>query len=106
MKILIISNYFPPEIGAASNRIFLMAKGLKSPLIDVEIACPFPNYPTGKIFGSYRGLYKKEKIENIVCHRLFIQPDNSSSPFKRAFSMLSFSLSLWYLFFKKKQPSI
>lgn len=102
MRILIISNYFPPEIGAASNRIFLMAKSLKSELIDVEVACPFPNYPTGKIFPNYKGFYKREKIENIVCHRLFIQPDNSSSRFKRAFSMISFALSLWVLFFKKK----
>ena len=102
MKILIISNYFPPEIGAASNRIFLMAKSLKLGLIDVEVACPFPNYPTGKIFTNYKGFYKREKIENIVCHRLFINPDNSSSRFKRAFSMISFALSLWILLFKKK----
>ena len=59
MRILIISNYFPPEIGAASNRIFLMAKSLKSELIDVEVACPFPNYPTGKIFPNYKGFYKR-----------------------------------------------
>ena len=101
MRILIISNYFPPEIGAASNRIFLMAKYLKSDKINVEVACPFPNYPTGKIFGNYTGFCKKEKIENIVCHRLFILADNSSSPFKRFLSMLSFSLSLWILLFKK-----
>ncbi len=101
-KILIISNYYPPEIGAASNRIFLMAKSLKSKKIDVEVACPFPNYPTGKIYGNYRGFYKKEINENIVCHRLYIKPDNSNSILKRGFSMISFSLSLWILLFKKE----
>ena len=100
MKTLIISNYFPPEIGAASNRIFLMAKSLKSEFEKVEVASPFPNYPTGKIFSNYSGFYKKEKVEDIVCHRLYIYPDNSSSPIKRLLSMLSFALSIWILFFK------
>jgi len=101
MKILIISNYFPPEIGAASNRIFLMAKSLNANLIESEVVCPFPNYPTGKLIGKYKGLYKKENVQGIICHRLFIRPDNTKSAFKRVFSMLSFSFSLWILLFKK-----
>lgn len=100
MKTLIITNYFPPEIGAASNRIFLIAKNLNLEFNNVEVVCPFPNYPTGKVFDNYKGLYIKEEIEKIVCHRLFIFPDNSSSPIKRLFSMISFSLSIWILFFK------
>ena len=100
MRSLIITNYFPPEIGAASNRIFLMAKNLKLEYNNIEVVCPFPNYPTGEIFDNYKGFYKREIIEKIICHRLFIYPDNSSSPIKRVFSMLSFSLSIWILFFK------
>ena len=100
MRTLIITNYFPPEIGAASNRIFLMAKNLNLEFNNVEIVCPFPNYPTGKIFDNYKGFYIREDVEKIVCHRLFIFPDNSSSPIKRLFSMLSFSLSIWVLLLK------
>ena len=99
-KILIISNYFPPEIGAASSRIYQLAINLKS-LYDVEVVCPFPNYPTGKIIGNYSGIYNKEIIDDIICHRLFIYPSNSSSSLKRLVSMISFALSLWVLLFKK-----
>ena len=99
-KILIISNYFPPEIGAASSRIYQLAINLKS-LYKVEVACPFPNYPTGKIIGNYSGFYNKEIINDIICHRLFIYPSNSSSSVKRLVSMISFALTLWVLLFKK-----
>jgi glycosyltransferase involved in cell wall biosynthesis len=99
IKTLVITNYFPPEIGAAANRMFLLCKFLQYHY-DLEVACPFPNYPTGKILGNYKGLYLKEKIGGIKTHRLFIYPDNSSSPLKRAISMLSFSFSLWIMLFK------
>ena len=101
MKILIISNYFPPEIGAASSRIFQLAKSLNSFSFDTEVVCPFPNYPTGKIMGGYSGIYQVENIENIKCHRLFIYPSNSSNPIMRLISMVSFALSIWYLLFKQ-----
>ena len=98
---LIISNYFPPEIGAASSRIFQLAKNLKLSSINVEVVCPFPNYPTGKIIGDYSGFYHEEIINHIKCHRLYIYPSNSSSSIKRLISMISFALSLWFLLLKK-----
>ena len=58
----IISNYFPPEIGAASSRIFQLAKNLKLNYPHTEVICPFPNYPTGKIIGTYSGFYQEEII--------------------------------------------
>lgn len=99
-RILIISNYFPPEIGAASNRIYEMSVWFRDMNYNVEVACPFPNYPTGKIFKGYKGIYKKEVIENIPIHRLYILADQSKNPIKRVISMLSFAFSLWILIFK------
>lgn len=100
-NILVISNYFPPEIGAASSRIFQLAKNLNLSSINAEVVCPFPNYPTGEIIGNYSGFYNQEIINQIKCHRLYIYPSNSSSPIKRLVSMISFALSIWVLLFKK-----
>lgn len=100
MRVLIISNYFSPEIGAAPYRVFQMAKGLSKSAKSVQVVCPFPNYPTGKIIGGYKGLYKKESINNIIVHRFYIYPDNSKNRIKRIFSMASFALSLWLIIVK------
>jgi hypothetical protein len=56
-EFMIITSYYPPEIGAASNRIYHLADGLKKEF-KVRIVTPLPNYPTGKIFPEYRGKNK------------------------------------------------
>lgn len=93
--ILIISNYYPPETGAASNRIATLALGLKEKGWNVSVLCPFPNYPDGKIFKGYRGKIKKISVENgITVYRTWVYPSNSKSKIVRLISMLSFSFSL------------
>jgi glycosyltransferase involved in cell wall biosynthesis len=100
-EILIISNYFPPESGAASNRIYSLAKKLSDNSYDVSVICPLPNYPEGRVYDDYRGLFsKKEFIGNIVIKRLFIYASNSSNKFLRLLSSLSFAIVLFqYILF-------
>ncbi|RNC88189.1 MAG: glycosyltransferase WbuB [Winogradskyella sp.] len=98
--VLIISNYFPPEIGAASNRIFQLAKGLSS-TYKVKVICPRPNYPTGKIFKDYK---KYEVINGVEVQRLWVYPSVSKNKFIRLFSMLSFSLSIVWFYITHSIP--
>lgn len=78
--ILVISNYFPPEKGAASNRMFSMVDGFSKQNYKVTVVCPFPNYPQGKIFNGFKGkLYQKEKTAFGEIYRLWIWPSNSSN---------------------------
>ncbi|GGI56302.1 glycosyltransferase family 4 protein [Winogradskyella haliclonae] len=98
--LLIISNYFPPEMGAASNRIFQLAEGL-SKNQNVSVICPFPNYPTGKVFKHYNN---KETIDGITIKRLWVAPSVSKNKFVRLFSMLSFSFSIVWFFLWNKIP--
>ena len=101
MNILIVSSYYYPELGAASNRIQLMAEHLTKEGCKVEVLCPLPNYPSGKIFEKYRNkLIISEYINNIKIFRHFIYPSNSSNSFLRILSMLSFALSLWLFAFR------
>ncbi|MDX1471809.1 MAG: glycosyltransferase family 4 protein, partial [Flavobacteriaceae bacterium] len=100
-KIYIITSYYPPEIGAASNRIYHLAQGLKARGFQVNVIAPLPNYPTGEIFEKYKGkLYLHEIMEGISIRRLWLYPTNSSNKAIRLFSMLSYSISLmvFYLF--------
>lgn len=96
--ILIITSYYPPETGAASNRIYHLAEGLRDRQFKVSVVTPLPNYPTGKVFKSYRGKFKETTDEGGVrVHRLWIYASNSTNKFLRLLAMLSYSLSLlWY----------
>ncbi|REG89310.1 glycosyltransferase involved in cell wall biosynthesis [Winogradskyella sediminis] len=101
---MIITSYFPPEIGAASNRIFHLAEGLKTDY-DVSVVTPLPNYPTGKIFDDYKGKFKSKTKENgITINRLWIYASVSRNKFLRLIAMLSYSFSLLWFFIWNKIP--
>ena len=60
MKILLVSFYYYPELGAAPSRITNMAEGFIAEGAEVDVLTCLPNYPKGRIFDGYRGrLYKK-----------------------------------------------
>lgn len=97
--VLIITSYFPPEIGAASNRIFELSQGLHNQDFAVTILTPLPNYPTGKIFADYKGQFKHvSKEQNITINRLWIYASNSKNKISRVLAMLSYSFSLVWFF--------
>lgn len=102
-KILIISNYYPPEKGAAANRIEQLALKLHENKYNVTVLCPLGNYPKGELFPEYKGKFSvTEKLQNITVKRLWIYPSVSKNIFKRTLSVLSFSSVLFfYLLFKK-----
>ena len=103
MNILILSNYYAPEMGAAPNRIYNLAKGLSGRGNQVTVVCPLPNYPVGRVFEPYRGkLYARENADDIEVNRFWIYPSVSSNPFLRVLSMLSFAVSLWGCLLKWK----
>ena len=102
---MIITSYFPPEIGAASNRIYHLAEGLKEEY-HVSVVTPLPNYPTGKIFKDYKGKFSSKSKENgIVINRLWIYASVSKNKFLRLFAMLSYSFSLIWFFMWHKIPN-
>ncbi|WP_418512692.1 glycosyltransferase family 4 protein [Corallibacter sp.] len=104
--ILIITNYFPPETGAASNRIFHLAEGLQKQNYSVSVITPLPNYPKGEIFDDYKGVFKNTSVENsITIHRLWIYASNSKNKLKRLIAMLSYSFSLIWFFMWHKLPN-
>lgn len=104
-EILIISNYYPPEKGAAANRIEQLALKLKQNNYTVKVVCPLGNYPKGELFPEYKGKFSvTEMLQGITVKRLWIYPSNSKNFILRVFSILSFSLSLFFFLLLKKTP--
>ncbi|WP_242120122.1 glycosyltransferase family 4 protein [Aestuariivivens sediminicola] len=104
--ILIITNYFPPEIGAASNRIHQLATGLHQNGFKVSVVTPLPNYPNGRILKAYRGAFKRTTVENgLTVHRLWLYASHSKNKLLRLASMLSYSMSLIRFFIRNRNPS-
>ena len=102
---MIITSYYPPEIVAASNRIYHLADGLKKEF-KVRIVTPLPNYPTGKILPEYRGKKKLVTLEEgIEINRLWIYASKAKNKFVRLFAMLSYSISLIWFFTWNKIPN-
>ena len=104
-EILIISNYYPPEKGAAANRIEQLALKLHQKKYKVTVVCPLGNYPKGELFLEYKGKFSITEIrDSITVKRLWIYPSVSKNLFIRLLSVLSFSLSLFFYLIFKKTP--
>jgi glycosyltransferase involved in cell wall biosynthesis len=55
MKVLIVTQYFPPEIGATQNRLHAFARALADSGADVDVLTEIPNHPAGVIPPEYAG---------------------------------------------------
>ena len=87
-EILIISNYYPPEKGAAANRIEQLALKLYENNYKVSVVCPLGNYPKGELFPEYKGKFSvTENRDNITVKRLWIYPSVSKNIFVRIVSV-------------------
>ena len=103
MKVLIVSFYYEPELGAAPSRITNLAKGLMASGVDVDVLTCLPNYPKGQIHEGYRGRYSmNEQINGINVYRYWTYATVSKNPFKRVFAMTSYAATMWSFAFKRK----
>jgi len=54
LKVLVLAQYFPPDIGGASTRASNVVKGLLSRGCEVKVVAAFPHYPHGNVPREYR----------------------------------------------------
>jgi glycosyltransferase involved in cell wall biosynthesis len=54
LRIVLLSQYFPPEVGATQSRMQSFAEYLSARGHQVTVICEFPNHPGGVIPQSYR----------------------------------------------------
>jgi len=97
MKILYISQYFYPEMGAAAARVYEMSKHWVQMGHEVSVLTSFPNYPDGVISPDYRRQMKKliirENVSGIDVMRTIGFPTHLRSSLRRSLNYSSFFIS-------------
>jgi glycosyltransferase involved in cell wall biosynthesis len=104
MRLLILTQYYSPEIGAPQNRLHELAVRLNSMNIDVEILTALPNYPKMEIMNGYKKKKNREEIiDGITIHRSWIYVSKSKSIIARLLNYFSFVWSSYWRGIKLEQ---
>lgn len=94
LKVLVLAQYFTPDMGGASTRTSNVVKGLQSKGCKVTVVAAFPHYPMGKVPAQYkRKAIVHERLGAADVFRVWIPALPHSSPFNRVFLHFCFVLS-------------
>ena len=97
MKILYISQYFPPEKCAPAARVSELAQHWASNGDRVTVLTGFPNHPTGIVDPKYRKRFRRlhcrERVGNVDVVRTWLWPLANAENWRRVICYLSFLLS-------------
>jgi colanic acid biosynthesis glycosyl transferase WcaI len=97
MKILYISQYFPPEMGAPAARAAELSRHWAAAGHDVTVLTGFPNHPTGVVPPEYRDkfwrLVAREKTDGINVVRTWLLPFPNRKAHQRMLNYSSFCAS-------------
>ncbi|MBP8688883.1 glycosyltransferase family 4 protein [Patescibacteria group bacterium] len=110
MKILLLTQYYPPESGSASLLMKDISKFLSNKGHKVTVLTAFPNYPYGKLYPGYKQspLSKERKDSiNIIRTWSYISPKRKNS-LHRLLNYVSFMLSAFigYVLSSSEKPDI
>jgi len=97
VKILYISQYFPPEMGAPAARVSELAQRWAQSGHDVTVLTGFPNHPDGIIRPEYRNSFRhmvfRERVQDVNVVRSWLLPLPNRRPLERILNYSSFMAS-------------
>ena len=97
MKILYVSQYFPPEMGAPAARAAELSKYWTLAGHEVTVLTGFPNHPTGVVPSEYRGrlrrMVMRERVGAVNVVRTWLLPFPNGRAHERMLNYSSFCLS-------------
>jgi len=103
MKILIITQHFPPEKGAV-RRLFEFARYFVKQGHQVSVLTAVPNYPDGIVPEKYRGhFFYRENIDGVDICRSYVLPASNKNPGKRMIGFIIFLITAVINSFKLKE---
>lgn len=94
MKILFISHYFPPEMGAPAARVYELSSAWTRLGHQVTVVTGPPNHPTGILYNGYRNRsFQKEEFGDVDVIRTYVYLAPNKGFGRRILNYLSFMLS-------------
>lgn len=93
MRIGILTQYYPPEMGAPQARLSHLASRLAHEGHEVVVLTAMPNYPRGRVFAGYGGFVRRETRDGVAVIRCWVHPSQSTRIVPRLASYFSFVLS-------------
>jgi glycosyltransferase involved in cell wall biosynthesis len=97
MKILYVSQYFPPEMGAPSARAAELSRHWAAAGHDVTVLTGFPNHPTGVVPPEYRDKFRRliahEQTDGVNVVRTWLLPFPNRKAYERMLNYSSFCAS-------------
>ncbi len=97
MKILYVSQYFPPEMGAPAARVAELAGHWAQAGHEVSVLTGFPNHPTGVVPAEWRARLRRliyhEKVGGVNVFRTWLWPLPNRKSHERMRNYASFCVS-------------
>ena len=99
MKILFITDNFPPEVNAPATRTYEHIKEwIKDESVEVTVLTCFPNFPHGKVYNGYKNkLYQREKFDGIDVIRVWSYMSKNEGFVKRVLDYISFAFMAFFV---------
>lgn len=93
MHLTLLTQYYPPEIGAPQARLSELAAHFVGRGHAVTVLTAMPNYPTGKIYSGYGGLIRREEPHGEEVVHVFVYPTRTAKLVPRMTNYFSFVAS-------------
>lgn len=103
MKILFLTDNFPPEFNAPATRTFEHCKEWVKAGVEVTVITCAPNFPEGRVFKGYKNRWRQiEMVDGIKVIRVWTYISANKGFLKRIIDFLSFMImSFWAGLFVK-----
>jgi glycosyltransferase involved in cell wall biosynthesis len=94
MKILFLTDNFPPEVNAPATRTYEHCREWANKGVDVTVITCVPNFPIGRAFDGYKNkLFQTEYIDEIRVIRVWSYITENSGILRRVLDHVSFGIT-------------
>ncbi|HRP54117.1 MAG TPA: glycosyltransferase family 4 protein, partial [Fluviicola sp.] len=94
MRILFLTDNFPPEVNAPANRTYEHCKEWVKAGVEVTVITCVPNFPKGQVYPGYKNKWKQEEmIDGIRVIRVWSYITANEGFIKRVLDYISYSIT-------------